>query len=142
NISSYLAANGFSTQTLPPLRWVSLNQQLSVMSIPVPIDDSLIVVDTPHAVILDINDSKVDPITAAKLSRMLDRKFKGKTRILLASYSAASIVNCFVKNGRRFPMYERAVFIQAVVRACRLLKADYYLPFASQAVFRRRDTVW
>ena len=57
-------------------------------------DDSLLLIDTPNALILNLNDAKPLPPVLKALCRLADRI--GKPRILLCSYSPASVVNSFL----------------------------------------------
>ena len=57
------------------------------MSIPLWNDDSVLLIDTPDALILNLNDAKPLPTVLRTLRRLADRV--GKRRVLLCSYSPA-----------------------------------------------------
>jgi UDP-MurNAc hydroxylase len=56
-IPAFLASHGYGNRTLMPLQWYALTDNVRVCSVPVPIDDSILIIDTPNAVIFNINDS-------------------------------------------------------------------------------------
>ena len=110
------------------------------MSIPVWNDDSLLLVDTPSALILNLNDAKPLPPVLRALRRAADRV--GKPKILLCSYSPASLVNSFLDGSRIVSLKPARHYVDYVCRLCDRLAADFYMPFASQAVFKRHDSSW
>ncbi len=138
----YLASQGFRTSVLPAFQWIGLHKDVQVLSIPLLNDDSVLLVHTPTAVILNTNDSKPRPSQVRQLAAALDTIAPGKMRVLLSSYSPASIVNSFLRGGRRVSLREKASYVRAISENCRILQADYFMPFASQVVFKRRDSAW
>ena len=62
--------------------------------------------------------------------------------MLLSSYSPASIVNSFVRDARRISLREKTDYVAYIGTNCRLLNADYFMPFASQVIFKRTDSAW
>jgi hypothetical protein len=66
----------------------------------------------------------------------------GKPRILLCSYSPASIVNSFLGDAGIVSLRSARDYVDYVGRLCDRLAADFYIPFASQAVFNRLDSRW
>ncbi len=146
----YLTARGYRAASVAPLRWRLLGDGVSILSIPVWNDDSLLLIDTPNALILNLNDAKPPPPVLGALRRLGDRI--AKPRVLLCSYSPASLVNSFLdENGSddTRPDENRIVslrparhYVDYVCRLCDRLAIDYYLPFASQAVFCRADSRW
>jgi hypothetical protein len=105
-------------------------------------DDSALVVDTPHAVLINLNDSKPRGVQLRQLRRELDASLPGKTRVLLSSYSPASIVNSFIRNAQRVSLRRKPDYVRYICENCRVLGADYYLPFASQVIYKRTDSAW
>ena len=103
-------------------------------------DDSLLLVDTPNALVLNLNDAKPLPAMVRALARLADQV--GKPRILLCSYSPASLVNSFLDDGGVRSLKPSRHYVEYVLGLCRALSADFYLPFASQAVFLRPDSRW
>ena len=88
---AYMARHGYRAEIAPPGRWVALGDGISILSWPLWNDDSLLLIDTPHALILNFNDAKPVPPVVNAVRRLGDRI--GKPRILLASYSPASVIN-------------------------------------------------
>src|SRR5262249_48786247 len=44
---AYMAQHGYRAEAVPPLRWRTIGESVSILSIPVWNDDSLLLVDTP-----------------------------------------------------------------------------------------------
>lgn len=136
----YLTARGYRAWSVAPLRWRPLGSGVAILSIPVWNDDSLLLVDTPNALIFNLNDAKPPPPVLGALRRLGDRI--AKPRVLLCSYSPASLVNSFLDDQRIVSLHPARHYVDYVCRLCDLLAIDYYLPFASQAVFCRADSRW
>lgn len=136
----YMAARGYRAEAVAPLRWRGLGAGVSILSIPVWNDDSLLLIDTPNALILNLNDAKPLPPVLAAVRRAADRI--GKPRVLLCSYSPASLVNSFLAGGEVVSLKPARHYVDYVCRLCDRLAADFYMPFASQAVFGRPDSSW
>jgi hypothetical protein len=138
---AYLRDRGFRTEIMPAAAWRPLSGGVSLLSLPLWNDDSLLLVDTPSALILNFNDAKPPPPVVAAVRRLADRI--GKPRILLASYSPASLVNSFRDAGGEIvSMKPPEGYVAFICRLCERLGADIYLPFASQASFERADSKW
>jgi hypothetical protein len=138
---AYLQDRGYRAEATPPCRWRLLGNGVSILSLPLWNDDSLLLVDTPDALILNFNDAKPPPPVVGAVRRLADRI--KKPRILLASYSPASLVNSFRDAaGEMVSMKPPAGYVTFVCRLCERLGADIYLPFASQASFERADSAW
>ena len=137
----YMTQQGYRASIVPPSQWRRIDDDLSIMSIPVWNDDSLLLVDTPTALILNLNDAKPLPPVLRAIRRLADRI--GKPRVLLCSYSPASCVNSFLdETGEIVSLKPARHYVDYVCRLCDTLAADFFMPFASQAVFERRDSCW
>jgi hypothetical protein len=141
-MAGYLTAQGHDASVVPAFQWKQIHAAVRVLSIPLFNDDSVLVIDTPTAVIINLNDSKPRRRQLRQLSDDLDEAAPGKTRILLSSYSPASIVNSFMRSAQRVSLREKADYVRYVETNCRLMKIDYFMPFASQVIFKRRDSAW
>ena len=141
-MAGYLAGQGRNVRRLPPLRWHALGPAVRILSIPLVNDDSALIVETPEAVLIDLNDSKPRRGQVKQLAASLDRACAGKRRVLLSSYSPASIVNSFIRGAERVSLRQKPDYVRYVCDLCALLRADDYLPFASQVIFRRTDSAW
>jgi len=140
-VVDYLAGRGYRADILPARRWRALGEGVSILSLPLWNDDSVLVVDTPQALILNLNDAKPAPPVVKALRRLGDRL--GKPRVLLASYSPASLVNSFSDpEGGQIRLRSPEHYVRYICRLCERLGAGMFLPFASQAVFRRADSEW
>jgi len=136
----YMKSRGYRAEAVTPLHWRALNDQISILSLPLWNDDSLLLVDTPGALILNLNDAKPLPPVLKAIRRLADRI--GKPRVLLCSYSPASVVNSFLDESGVVSLKPQRHYVDYVCRLSDALGVDVYLPFASQAVFRRADSCW
>jgi hypothetical protein len=136
----YMRQRGYRAEVVVPLRWRAIAKDVSILSIPIWCDDSLLLVDTPTALILNLNDAKPLPPVVRAIRRVADRI--GKPRVLLCSYSPASLVNSFVDEAGIVSLKPARHYVDYVCRLCDALAADFYLPFASQAAFHRDDSCW
>jgi len=137
----WLAGQGYRTEIVPPRRWMPLGDGVSILSWPLWNDDSILLIDTPSALILNLNDAKPLPTVIHALRRLADRL--GKKRLLLCSYSPASVINSFLDSaGNPVALKRPEDYVAFVCRLCDGLGADLYLPFASQATYERADSRW
>jgi UDP-MurNAc hydroxylase len=142
-IAQYLNGQGFQAKALEPLKWHSLGEAVQVLSIPLPNDDSVLLVDTPKAFIVNMNDSKPMGYQVKRIRQYIDNHVSGRKKVvLLSSYSPASPVNSFRKDAQIVSMKDKADYVHRVSELSDLLQADYYMPFASQVIFYRDDSVW
>ena len=123
---AYMALHGYRAEVVPPSRWQPIGEG--------------VLIDTPSALILNLNDAKPPPSVLRAIRHMANRI--GKPRILLCSYSPASCVNSFLDETGIVSLKPSRHYVDYVCRLCDTLTADFYLPFASQAVFERRDSCW
>jgi hypothetical protein len=136
----YLTERGYRAEAVSPLRWRPVGEGVSILSIPVWNDDSLLLIDTPDALILNLNDAKpLAPVLRA-IRRAADHI--AKPRVLLCSYSPASLVNSFFDANGIVSLRPARHYVDYICRLCDRLAIDCYLPFASQAVFCRADSSW
>jgi hypothetical protein len=136
----YMRARGYRAEAVMPLRWRAIDNEVSILSIPLWNDDSLLVIDTPSALILNLNDAKPPPPVLKAIRRLADRI--GKPRVLLCSYSPASVINSFLDDSGIVSLKPPRQYVDYVCRLNDALGVDLYMPFASQAVFRRADSCW
>jgi hypothetical protein len=142
HIAGYLSRQGCAVSVVPPFQWRPLHPDVTILSIPLWNDDSVLLVDTPSAVVINVNDAKPHRQQFRQLRRWLDRARPAKARVLLSSYSPASIVNSFVRDAQRISLKEKTDYVRYIGTNCRLLNADYFMPFASQVIFKRSDSAW
>jgi hypothetical protein len=136
----HMARHGLRAEIIVPLQWRAIAEDVSVLSIPVWNDDSVLLIDTPNALILNLNDAKpLRPVLRA-IRRVADKS--GKRKILLCSYSPASVINSFLDDAGIIALKPAQHYVAYVCRLCDLLAIDTYMPFASQAVFNRLDSRW
>ncbi|HUB98172.1 MAG TPA: hypothetical protein VL993_19770 [Stellaceae bacterium] len=137
---AHMAQHGFRAEILPALTWRPIGDGLSILSIPAWNDDSLLLIETPGALILNLNDAKPLPPVLKAIRRLVDRV--GKPTVMACSYSPASLINSFSGEHGNLHLKTPAQYVDYVCRTCDRLGADYYVPFASQAEFRRDDSLW
>jgi Beta-lactamase superfamily domain len=136
----YLRQRGYHAEAAPPLHWLPLGEGVSILSIPLWNDDSVLLIHTPSALILNLNDAKPLPPVLRAIDHVADEI--DKPRILLCSYSPASVVNSFIDDNGVISLRSARHYVDYICRLCDRLRVDHYLPFASQAVFWRADSIW
>jgi hypothetical protein len=136
----YLHARGYRARVVPAGQWRPLADGIAILSLPLWNDDSLLLIDTPRALILNFNDAKPPPPVVRAVRRLADRL--AKPRILLASYSPASVINGFSDASGPLTLKQPRDYVAFACRLSERLAADVFLPFASQAVFERADSAW
>lgn len=139
-MDAYLRDMGFTVQVMPTGQWVRLRDDVSVMALPQWNNDSVLVVDTPTALVVNLNDAKplgrlFDDIAALK-ARL------GKPLVLLRSHSPAGPFFNYFRDGVRTPNLTKGSYVSKVNQVCDQFDADLFIPFASQVVLRRSDSVW
>jgi hypothetical protein len=139
-IPGFLESRGFRNRTLATLTWYSLSDKVRVCSVPVPFDDSIIIMDTPDAIIFNINDAAPRRALLERIKRTFNPS--AKTAIALKSYSPASAAALTFQNGVRMPLKTKKDFAKVAINIANELGADYFVPFASQAFFNREDSKW
>jgi hypothetical protein len=140
DLPEFLRSEGFPVKNLEPWRWYDLTGSVRIASIPVPIDDSVLVIETPNAYIANLNDSVPREILLRFIRKeMFD---PGKKVIALKSYSPASIASAIYRSGKRTQMKTKKDYTRTAARLAGALGADYFVPFASQAFFNRADSKW
>ncbi len=142
NISSFLGSQGNKTKSLKPFTWYKLEENISILSIPLLNDDSCLIIDTPKAVIINLNDAKPAKKQLARLREFISKNLSGKKIVVLSSYSPASIVNSFRKNSEYVSIKDKSKYIEYLNGIVDVLNADYFIPFASQVIFYRPDSHW
>jgi hypothetical protein len=142
-LKNYMTENGWNIDAIPVFEWRQLSPTVRVLSIPLWNDDSVLLIDTPTAFIMNINDSKPTPGNIRKLRRFADAHIpREKKRVVLSSYSPASPVNNFFRDNERVAMKNKGDYGRRINQLCLDLDADYFMPFASQVVFLRSDSRW
>ncbi|MGD9562038.1 MAG: MBL fold metallo-hydrolase [Pyrinomonadaceae bacterium] len=139
-VTGFLASEGYPVAELPAWQWVDLGKRVRIASIPTPIDDSILLVETPDAYVANLNDS-VPRLSLLKFIRreMLESE---KPLIMLKSYSPASIASSIYRNGMRTQMKTKRDYAETAMKLARTLGATHFVPFASQAFFNRTDSTW
>ena len=141
-LKNYLEINKFKFEVIKKNNWKVINSKnnISIFSIPLWNDDSILLIDTPNVIIINLNDSKPPKIILNKLKKFI-KKSKKKS-ILLSSYSPASIVNSFRYNNEVLSLKSKKDYIIYLNNLCNILESDIFMPFASQAIFQRNDSKW
>lgn len=142
NIADFLGSQGNSAKALKPFEWYKLSAEVSILCMPLLNDDSTLLIDTPKSIIVNLNDSKPSAGQLKQVAKFMDEHAPGKKRVLMSSYSPASIVNSFLRGSERVSMKGKQEYVDYISRNCNLLKADFFMPFASQVIFYRTDSDW
>lgn len=140
DVPVFLEENGFMSDVLEPWQWRSIGKNVRVMSIPVLIDDSVLVIETPNASVLNFNDS--NPRTS--FLRLIKDKVlsKDKAVVVMKSYSPASIATSMYREGKASPMKGKKDYADTARKIAETVGATHFVPFASQVFFSRNDSTW
>ena len=141
-LENYLKNNKFKFDVIKKNYWkvINLKNNISIFSIPLWNDDSILLINTPETIIINLNDSKPPKLILKKLKKFI--KNSNKKSILLSSYSPASIVNSFRYNNEVLSIKSKNDYIIYLNNLCNILETDIFMPFASQAIFYRNDSKW
>lgn len=139
-LRNYLEYKKFKFEIIEKNKWKTINKNISIFSIPLWNDDSILLINTPNTIIINLNDSKPSKMILIKLKKLISKS--NKKSILLSSYSPASIVNSFRQNKEILSLKSKKDYINYLENICNILKTDIFLPFASQAIFHRKDSKW
>jgi hypothetical protein len=140
DVIDFLKANGYPAEILEPFQWYPLSDGVRVCSVPVPVDDSILMIETPKAVIVNINDSV--PRNGLLLHLRKHVIAPNKTVIVLRSYSPASVGAMTYREGKLILLKTKQDFARVAQRMAEALEAHFFVPFASQAFFNRTDSRW
>jgi hypothetical protein len=140
NVIDFLKSNKYPCDILEPFHWYRLSDSVRVCSIPIPVDDSILLIETPNSVVVDINDSS--PRRALLQRLRTEHLPPGRTVIVLRSYSPASAGASTYRDGVRAPLKSKKDFVDVAQGMAEALGASYFIPFASQAFFNRKDSLW
>ena len=141
-LQTFLENKKFKHEIITKNKWkiINLKNKISIFSIPLWNDDSILLIDTPGAIIINLNDSKPPKIILNKLKKFIQKS--QKKSILLSSYSPASIVNSFRHDNKILSIKSKKDYVLYLNNICNILKTNYFMPFASQAIFERKDSAW
>jgi hypothetical protein len=141
-LNNFLNENKYNYEIIKKNYWKLINhdEKISILSIPLWNDDSILIVDTPNAIIVNLNDTKPFNFTLNKIKKFL--KTSKKKSIILSSYSPASIANSFRLNEEILSIKSKIDYVNYINKICNHLEADFFMPFASQAIFQRKDSLW
>lgn len=132
--------DNFQVQEIPPNKWFNL-KEVSYISIPLYNDDSILLFKYKNYLICNVNDAKPTPQIVKKI--LEHKNLKNLEIILMQSYAPASINNSFREaNSKKIVLRSKEDYIKYVMNISKKLTAEYFIPFASQAVFSRPDSKW
>ena len=87
NITKYLNELGFNSKVLQSKKWHKISETVNILSIPLFNDDSCLLIDTPNAFIINLNDSKPSKFQLRQIDDFLKSNSITKKRIVFSSYS-------------------------------------------------------
>ncbi|WP_415304436.1 MBL fold metallo-hydrolase [Candidatus Pelagibacter sp. Uisw_090] len=130
----------FDVTELKPNEWYKFDE-LKVMVITTYSEDSMMLFVYKNYLILNNNDAKP---SKQMIKKILSFKKKNNLKlIILQSYSPASIVNSFRDNNQNVvSIKNKNDYVNYIQNICITLNANYFLPFASHAIFSRPDSEW
>lgn len=139
-VPDFLRANGYPAEVLEPWTWYPIGTSARMASVPVPVDDSVFIIETPNATVVNLNDATP---RLSLLRCLRDRMCTpGKAVVLLKSYSPASLAVSIYSDGLLAPIKSKEDYARVAQERANALGANYFIPFASQAFFSRRDSQW
>ena len=136
SVPGFLESHGFRNRTLAPLTWYALSDKVRVCSVPVPFDDSIMILDTPDAVIFNINDAAPRRALLERIRQTFNPS--GKTAIALKSYSPASVGALTFQNGVRTPLKTKTDFVQVAIDISNALGAAILRALRFAGLFQSR----
>lgn len=139
-MDGYLREMGFTVRVMPTGQWERLADGVSVMALPQWNNDSVLVIDTPRALVVNLNDAK--PLGGLFTDIAALKQRLGKPLVLLRSHSPAGPFFNYFRDGKRTPNMSKAGYVRTVNKICDRFQADLFIPFASQVVLRRSDSEW
>lgn len=141
-IYSFLIENNFNTEVVKKNKWkeIDCENKISIFSIPLWNDDTVFIVDTPDCLIINLNDAKPPQLLVRKIKKLVQTA--NKNSIMLSSYSPASIVNSFRVNNESLSIKSKKDYVKYINKLCEDIEPNIFMPFASQAIFQRRDSKW
>jgi hypothetical protein len=142
SMGSYMRARGMRAEVLPAGAWVPLRDGVRVLSLPTVANDSALLIDTPTALILNMNDARPTPDQLLILRSLRRHAGRDKRCVLLSSYSGAGIGSSFFRKGVRVDFAGKGSHARYVRLLAQALEVDAYIPFASHVRFERPDTRW
>ncbi len=139
-VPAFCESNGFSVKIAEPWQWYRLGKEVRVAAIPVPFDDSILVIDTPKTTIVNLNDTNARRTLLEEVRREMVEP--GKPLVVLKSYSPASGGNTMFIKGQRVPMKTKADYTAVAQRMAEALGATDFVPFASKHVLQTLRLLW
>lgn len=139
-VTDFLRENDYPVKVLEPWQWYNLTDNVRIASVPVPIDDSVLILDTPDATVINLNDS----VPRMNFLRLVRDKMliAGKPLVVLKSYSPASIASSIYREGKLSPIKSKRDYTEVAQKMAKTLGGKFFVPFASQAFFSRTDSKW
>ena len=140
SVPRVLKSMGMAANTLTPGRWYELTPQIHIVSLPVLADDSVLIVDTPNASVVNLNDC----VPPSSYLRMVRKRYlvDGKPVLVLRSHSPASSGASMYRDGVHLPLHDARDYARISGDMASALHATHFISFASQAFFGRSDSMW
>jgi hypothetical protein len=139
-IPGFLQKHEYPVRVLDPWKWYPITANIRTASIPSPINDSFLLVDTPDTTVVNVNDCVHSPsLLRCIRDRML---IPGKPVVVLRSYSPASLNNSILRGDQRGSLKTKRDYVATAREAAETLRASHFVPFASQVFFGRTDSRW
>ena len=138
-VPGFLRSRGFTVRTLSPAYWYSLSHDVRIASVPVVADDSLLILDTPVASVVNLNDC----MASSGLLNMIRRRylFPEKPVIVLRSHSPASSGASTYRDGTRVALQETEDYVRRAGNTAAALGATHFVSFASHLLWTVRVVV-
>jgi len=139
-VPDQLRSMGLAADVLAPGQWYQVAPDVRAVSIPTAPDDSILIIDTPCAIIVDVNDC----VPSRQFLKTIRKYYirAGAPVVLLRSHSPASIGAAIFANGVRTPLSDSTDYVSRCINTALALDASALVSFGSQATFERADSAW
>ena len=128
----------FNYKILKKEKWYNLTNNIKIFYIHLWNDDTILIIKYKNKFILNINDAFPNKIILNKIKKII----KSDQIIILKSYSPASLINSIFLNNNRIIFFKKIFFYKRIEKICNFFNAKFYIPFASQVFFMRKDSKW
>jgi hypothetical protein len=137
-INFFKSKKSLKYKILKKEKWYKLNKNIKIFYIHLWNDDTILIIKYKKKFILNINDAFPNKIILSKIKRIIN----SKDLIILKSYSPASLINSIFLKNKRLIFYKKIFFYKRIEKICNFLEAKFFIPFASQIFFMRKDSKW
>lgn len=144
DIAGHLAGMGFDVTVMRYREWMALGHGVEILCIDNPDQDAILVIRTPDALIINLNDCQLWGEDAF-LRRLVRQCPSGKTFLLALCDFVGDMNNIVDPQGRRIPdrlEARKEGTVRRTARLAALLGVSYYCCSSFQHRYVREDAAW